>query len=86
MNVDRRNVAEQSSLQERVEETLAAIRPRLQADGGDVELVSVNDEGVVSVRLAGACRGCPASTMTLKLGIERLLRQQVPEVKSVEAV
>jgi Fe-S cluster biogenesis protein NfuA len=77
---------EQGSLREKVEAVLGAIRPRLQADGGDVELVDVDGEGVVSVRLAGACRGCPGATMTLKMGIERILRQQVPEVKSVEAV
>jgi len=77
---------EQNTLKERVERVIGAIRPRLQADGGDVELVDVNSEGVVSVRLAGACRGCPGATMTLKMGIERLLKQQVPEVRSVEAV
>ena len=77
---------EQNTLKQKVEKTLMSIRPRLQADGGDVELVDVNDEGVVSVRLAGACRGCPGATMTLKLGIERILREQIPEVKGVEAV
>jgi Fe-S cluster biogenesis protein NfuA len=77
---------EQNTLKERVEKVIGAIRPRLQADGGDVELVDVNSEGVVSVRLAGACRGCPGAMMTLKMGIERLLKQQVPEVRSVEAV
>jgi Fe-S cluster biogenesis protein NfuA len=70
----------------RVEAVLGTIRPRLQADGGDVELVDVSDEGIVSVRLAGACRGCPGAVMTLKMGIERILKQHVPEVKSVEAV
>ena len=77
---------EQNTLKERVEKVIGAIRPRLQADGGDVELVDVNSEGIVSVRLVGACRGCPGATMTLKMGIERLLKQQVPEVRSVEAV
>jgi len=77
---------EQDTLRERVGAALGAIRPRLQADGGDVELVDVDSEGIVSVRLAGACRGCPGATMTLKMGIERILRQQVPEIKSVEAV
>jgi Fe-S cluster biogenesis protein NfuA len=77
---------EQNTLREKVEESLMAIRPSLQADGGDVELVNVDDEGVVSVRLVGACRGCPMSTMTLKMGIERTLREQIPEIKSVEAV
>ena len=77
---------EQNTLKEEVEKTLMSIRPRLQADGGDVELVDVNGEGVVFVQLVGACRGCPGATMTLKMGIERILRQQVPGVKSVEAV
>jgi len=74
------------NLQKQVEKSLGSIRPSLQADGGDVELVGVSDEGVVSVRLTGACRGCPMSTMTLKMGIERVLREQVPGVKSVEAI
>ncbi|MFQ6099917.1 MAG: NifU family protein [Anaerolineae bacterium] len=70
----------------KVENALLTIRPRLQADGGDVELVDVNDEGAVSVQLTGTCRGCPMSTMTLRMGIERILREQIPEVRSVEAV
>ena len=77
---------EQSTLKDRVESVIGMIRPRLQADGGDVEFVDVNDDGVVSVRLVGACRGCPGATMTLKMGIERILKQRVPEVQSVEAV
>ncbi len=77
---------EPNTLKQKVEESLMAIRPSLQADGGDVELINVDDEGVVSVRLVGACRGCPMSTMTLKMGIERVLREQIPEIKSVEAV
>jgi Fe-S cluster biogenesis protein NfuA len=77
---------EQTSLKQRVEEVIGTIRPRLQADGGDVQLVEVSDEGVVSVRLVGACRGCPGATMTLKMGIERILKQQIPHVKRVEAV
>jgi len=77
---------EQNTLKQKVEKTLMSIRPSLQADGGDVELVNVDDKGVVSVRLTGACRGCPMSTMTLKMGIERILREQIPEIKSVEAV
>ncbi len=72
-------------MKEKVEETLARIRPALQADGGDVELVDVND-GVVSVRLTGACDGCPMATLTLKMGIERLLRGEIPEVKEVVSV
>ncbi len=74
------------TLKEKVEKSLATVRPGLQADGGDVELVEVSDDGVVSLRLTGACRGCPMSTMTLKMGIERTLREQVPEVKRVETV
>ena len=77
---------EQDALKDRVEKVIGTIRPRLQADGGDVEFVDVDSEGIVSVRLVGACRGCPGATMTLKMGIERLLKQQVPEVKSVQAV
>ena len=65
---------------------LEGIRPHLQADGGDVELIDVDGEGVVSVRLAGACRGCPGALMTLKMGVERILREQVPEVKGIKAV
>lgn len=72
-------------MKEQVEEVLKEIRPGLQADGGDVELVDVND-GVVRVRLTGACGGCPMSQMTLKMGIERRLRQRLPEVKGVESV
>ncbi len=72
-------------MKEKVEEVLNRIRPALQADGGDVELVEVVD-GVVSVRLKGACGGCPMSQMTLKMGIERLLKKEIPEVKSVISV
>ncbi|NTV82122.1 MAG: NifU family protein [Candidatus Aminicenantes bacterium] len=62
------------------------VRPALQADGGDVELVEVGANGVVKVRLKGACGGCPMSQLTLKMGIERILKKEVPEVVSVEAV
>lgn len=72
-------------MKEKVTEALDKIRPSLQADGGDVELVDVVD-GVVKVRLQGACAGCPMSQMTLKNGIERYLKQEIPEVKSVENV
>ncbi|MEE8353010.1 MAG: NifU family protein [Dehalococcoidales bacterium] len=72
-------------MKEKVEAALDEIRPTLQADGGDVELVGV-DDGVVSVRLTGACAGCPMSTMTLKMGIERALRGRIPEVKEVISV
>lgn len=77
---------EKATLKEQVQQSLDTVRPALQADGGDVELVDVSDEGVVSVRLTGACGGCPMSTMTLKMGIERTLRQHVPEVTRVESV
>lgn len=70
---------------EKVKEVLDKIRPRLQADGGDVELVAVED-GVVKVRLVGACGGCPMATMTLKQGIERVLKSEIPEVKEVVQV
>ena len=72
-------------MREKVEAALARIRPALQADGGDVELIDVR-EGVVSVRLIGACGCCPMSTMTLRNGIERILKQDVPEVKEVVSV
>ena len=69
-----------------VEKVLQLVRPALQADGGDVELVDVTPEGVVSVRLKGACGSCPMSTMTLKMGIERTLKEKIPAVKSVVQV
>ncbi len=72
-------------MRERVEAALKKVRPSLQADGGDVELVDVND-GIVSVRLTGACGSCPMSTMTLKMGVERAIRQEVPEIKKLVAV
>jgi len=72
-------------MREKVEVVLAQIRPALQADGGDVELVAVN-EGVVRLKLKGACGGCPMATMTLRHGIERALKEQIPEVKEVIAV
>lgn len=71
---------------EEVKKVLDMIRPNLQADGGDVELVEVTDDGVVKVRLVGACGHCPMSTMTLKMGIERTLMDQVPGVKEVISV
>ena len=72
-------------MRERVTATLDLIRPSLQADGGDVELVDIVD-GVVKVRLQGACHGCPMAAMTLQMGIERVLKSQVPEVTGVESV
>jgi Fe-S cluster biogenesis protein NfuA len=73
-------------LKEKVQSALDKVRPSLQADGGDVQLVDVNENGVVKVKLVGACGGCPMSQMTLKMGIEKVLKQNVPEVKSVESV
>lgn len=74
------------SIREKVQEALDKVRPSLQADGGDVQLVDVEDSGLVKVRLTGACGGCPMSQMTLKMGIERILKQNVPEVTTVESV
>ena len=73
-------------MRERVEKALEQVRPGLQADGGDVELVDVTKDGVVKVRLKGACGCCPMATYTLKLGIEKKLKELVAEVKSVEQV
>jgi len=72
-------------VQEKVEKALVKVRSFLQADGGDVELVEITEEGVVRVRLTGACDGCPMASMTLKTGIEKILKEEVPEVKRVEA-
>ena len=69
-----------------VKEVLEMIRPALQADGGDVELIEVSDDGIVKVKLVGACGHCPMSTMTLKMGIERTLKEKVPGVKEVVSV
>lgn len=69
-----------------VEQALDTIRPALQADGGDIELVNVGEDGVVQVRLTGACGGCPMSQMTLKMGVEKTLKKIVPQVKSVVTV
>ncbi|GAB6933702.1 NifU family protein [Calditerricola satsumensis] len=74
------------SLKEQVQEVLDKLRPFLQRDGGDVELVDVDENGIVKLRLMGACGGCPASTITLKAGIERALLEEVPGVKGVEQV
>ncbi len=71
---------------DKVLEVLAMVRPFLQSDGGDVELVNITDEGIVELRLQGACGSCPSSTYTLKLGIEEQLRQHVPGVKEVVSV
>jgi len=71
-------------MRDKVETVLGKIRPSLVADGGNVELIDVND-GVVKIKLTGACAGCPMATMTLKSGIERILKQEIPEVKEVVA-
>ncbi len=73
-------------MREKIEAAIEKIRPMLQADGGDLELVDVSEDGIVQVRLQGACSGCPMSQMTLKNGVERIIKQEVPEVKSVESV
>jgi len=76
----------QGNLKNRVNEILDMIRPAIQSDGGDIELIDVDTEGVVQVRLHGACVGCPASTMTLAMGVERNLKEKIPEVKQVVCV
>jgi Fe-S cluster biogenesis protein NfuA len=73
-------------MKEQVEAALNEIRPMLQRDGGDIQLVEVKDNGQVVVKLRGACSGCPGAAMTLKLGVERILKQRVPEVKEVVAL
>ncbi|MGE4263008.1 MAG: NifU family protein [Desulfovibrio sp.] len=73
-------------MREKVEAALAKVRPMLQADGGDVELVDVTPNGIVMVRLTGRCKGCPMSQMTLKSGVERVVLKEVPQVKAVEHV
>jgi len=73
-------------LKEKVELALNKIKPSLQAEGGDVELVDVTPDGVVKVRLTGACSGCPMSQMTLKMGIERMLKKEMSEIREVVAV
>jgi len=75
-----------TKMREKIEKALARVRTSLQADGGDVELVEVSEEGVVKVKLSGTCQHCPLATMTLKAGIERTLKKEVPEIKRVEAV
>ena len=76
---------ETKTLREKVEELIQKVRPMLQMDGGDIELVDIKDK-VVYVRLKGACYGCPASVMTLKLGVERYIKKEIPEIEAVESV
>lgn len=78
--------ASDKAFREQIQKALREIRPAVQQDGGDLEFVDVSGDGVVSVRLLGACVGCPSSTMTLKLGIERRLREQFPAVREVICV
>ncbi|MDR1352629.1 MAG: NifU family protein [Treponema sp.] len=72
--------------EENVRKALDNVRPSLQADGGDVELVGVSDDGIVSVKLTGACGGCPMAEMTLKMGIENYLKKEIPEITGVVGV
>ena len=71
---------------ERLEAVLDKIRPAIQSDGGDVELVNIREDNEVEVRLTGACKGCPMATLTLKAGIERIVKEEIPEVKEVVSV
>lgn len=73
-------------MKDKVQKAIDTVRPGLQADGGDVELVDVTDDGVVKVKLTGACSGCPMAQMTLKMGIEKIIKKEVPEVKEVRSV
>jgi Fe-S cluster biogenesis protein NfuA len=73
-------------MKEEVQKVLDTVRPALQADGGDAELVDVGDDGVVKLRLVGACAGCPMSQLTLKEGIEKVLKEKLPQITSVESV
>ena len=78
--------APEQSTRERVQGVINLIRPAVQADGGDIELVDVTPTGIVQIRFHGACHGCPSSTMTLQMGIERNLRERVPEITQVVPV
>lgn len=76
----------EQTIEEKVKETIETIRASLQSHGGDVELVGIDEDNTVNVRLQGACQGCPGATMTMKMGIERILKERIPEVKQVVAV
>jgi Fe-S cluster biogenesis protein NfuA len=76
----------EKTFEERVKEVIEALRPALQGHGGDIELVGTDDDNTVKVRLQGACQGCPGAAMTMRMGVERILRERVPEVKEVVAV
>ncbi len=86
MTQDEQTSQDSLTLFQRVEQVIERIRPAVQSDGGDLELVNVTDEGVVQVRLHGACIGCPSSSMTLHMGIERNVREKIPEITGVEQV
>ena len=79
-------IEEKKELQEKVLIVIEQLRPYLQADGGDIQLVNITDENVVNVELLGACGSCPYSQMTLKNGVEEAMRKAIPEIKSVEAI
>ena len=81
----KRKMSKKETVANRVKETLEELRPRLQADGGDIEFLGV-DQGIVKVKLRGACAGCPMSTMTIKMGVEQYLKKKIPEVVRVEAL
>jgi Fe-S cluster biogenesis protein NfuA len=76
----------EQTIEEKVKETIETIRASLQSHGGDVELVGIDEDNTVNVRLQGACQGCPGATMTMKMGIERILKERIPEIKQVVAV
>ncbi|MCX5644628.1 MAG: NifU family protein [Phycisphaerae bacterium] len=84
--VDRNEAGAEKSFEEKVSEVIKTVRPALQGHGGDVELIGVDEDKTVRVRLQGACRGCPGATMTMRMGIERILKERVPDVKQVVAV
>jgi Fe-S cluster biogenesis protein NfuA len=76
----------EKTIKDQVADVIANIRPAIQGDGGDIELVDVNDQGVVSVRLHGACVGCPSAQMTLKMGVERMIKENLPQITEVICV
>lgn len=78
--------SEDATVKDQVAEVIARIRPSIQGDGGDIELIDVTDEGVVKVKLHGACVGCPSAQMTLKMGVERMIKEKVPEITEVVSV
>jgi Fe-S cluster biogenesis protein NfuA len=80
------NCGSQDTFDQQVKEVIQSIRPMLQNDGGDIELVGIDEDNTVKVRLQGACKGCPGAQMTLKMGVERLLKERLPDVKEVVAV